>query len=222
MSGSNATSLAGGSVPCRQDPSKLTLNVMALLYKSIAQEAHTEQIINKSRFIAHAYPAESREEAEAVLAAVRAEYRDATHNVPAMVIGDKQQLQWASDDGEPSGTSGAPMLQMIVKEELTNLIIIVTRYFGGIKLGPGGLVRAYTSSAKQVIEAAGIKEYREIIKKELKVPYNLLDRIQYNAIILQYAIESTSFADCVSMVISYEPEQAEQIQKFFKNLRIDA
>ncbi len=195
---------------------------MALLYKSIAQEAHTEQVINKSRFIAHAYPAESREEAEAVLAAVRAEYRDATHNVPAMVIGDKQQLQWASDDGEPSGTSGAPMLQMIVKEELTNLIIIVTRYFGGIKLGPGGLVRAYTSSAKQVIEAAGIKEYREIIKKELKVPYNLLDRIQYNAIILQYAIESTSFADCVSMVISYEPEQAEEIQKFFKNLRIDA
>ena len=195
---------------------------MALLYKSIAKEAHAEQIIERSRFIAHVYPAQSREEAEAILAMVRSQYKDATHNVPAMVIGDKQQLQWASDDGEPSGTSGAPMLQILVKEGLTNLILVVTRYFGGIKLGTGGLVRAYSSSAKMAIEAAGIKEYREIIKKEIKVPYNLLDRIQYNAILLKYAIEKIDYADQVSMLISYEPEQQEEIQKFFKNFGIDS
>ncbi len=195
---------------------------MAVLYKSIAKEAHAEQIIERSRFIAHAYPVDTREEAEAVLAAVRAQYKDATHNVPAMVIGDKQQLQWASDDGEPSGTSGAPMLQILVKEELTNLIVVVTRYFGGIKLGTGGLVRAYSSSCKLAIEAAGIKEYREIIKKEIKLPYNLLDRIQYNAIILRYAIENISYAESVSMEISYEPERAEEIRLFFKNYGIDA
>ena len=201
---------------------KTYISIMAVLYKSIAKEAHAEQIIEKSRFIAHAYPVDTREEAEAVLAAVRAQYKDATHNVPAMVIGDKQQLQWASDDGEPSGTSGAPMLQILVKEELTNLIVVVTRYFGGIKLGTGGLVRAYSSSCKMAIEAAGIKEYREIIKKEIKLPYNLLDRIQYNAIILGYAIENISYAESVSMEISYEPEQAEAIRLFFKNYGIDA
>lgn len=84
---------------------------------------------------------ESREEADAFLAEIREKYKDATHNVPAMVIGDKSQIQWASDDGEPQGTSGAPMVQMMVKEGLTNLIVVVTRYFRWDKLGTGGLVR---------------------------------------------------------------------------------
>ena len=87
------------------------------LYKTVRKQAEAVQVIDKSRFIARVCPVESREEADAFLAEIREKYKDATHNVPAMVIGDKSQIQWASDDGEPQGTSGAPMVQMMVKED---------------------------------------------------------------------------------------------------------
>lgn len=99
-------------------------------------------------------------------------HRDATHNVPCMVVGDKMQIQWASDDGEPQGTSGLPMLQMLVNREITNVCVVVTRYFGGIKLGTGGLVRAYTSSAKLGLEAAGIKEIKELFHIKYEIDYS--------------------------------------------------
>lgn len=127
-----------------------------LLYKTINGEATVQQVINKSKFIANIHPVQSREEGEEFFALIRKEHRLATHNVPAMVIGDKLQLQWASDDGEPQGTSGPPILQLLVSEGITNVAVMITRYFGGIKLGTGGLVRAYTSSAKLVLEEAGI------------------------------------------------------------------
>ena len=148
------------------------------LYKTVRKQAEAVQVIEKSRFIAHVCPVESREEADVFLAEIREKYKDATHNVPAMVIGDKSQIQWASDDGEPQGTSGAPMVQMMVKEGLTNLIVVVTRYFGGIKLGTGGLVRAYTSSAKLGLEAAGICSVRELAELTVKIDYPHLAKIQ--------------------------------------------
>lgn len=148
------------------------------LYKTVRKQAEAVQVIDKSRFIAHVFPVESREEADAFLAEIREKYKDATHNVPAMVIGDKSQIQWASDDGEPQGTSGAPMVQMMVKEGLTNLIVVVTRYFGGIKLGTGGLVRAYTSSAKLGLEAAGVCSVREMAELTVKIDYPYLAKIQ--------------------------------------------
>lgn len=148
------------------------------LYKTIKKEASETQIIERSRFIAHAKPVSGREEAEAFIARIRSEYKDATHNVPAMVLGDKSQIQWASDDGEPQGTSGAPIVQMLVSEGLTNLVIVVTRYFGGIKLGTGGLVRAYTSSAKLAARAAGICSVREVLRISCEADYTYLARFQ--------------------------------------------
>ena len=149
-----------------------------LLYKTIAKEAEATQIIERSRFIAHVKPVETREEAEEYIAEIKAEYRDATHNVPAIVIGDKSQIQWASDDGEPQGTSGAPMVQMLVKEGITNIVVVVTRYFGGIKLGTGGLVRAYTSSAKLALEEAGLCGVMEMCSIEAEIDYTYLARFQ--------------------------------------------
>ena len=140
-------------------------------YKTVAKQAEAEQIIEKSRFIAYVKPVESKEEADEFIASIKAEHKSATHNVPAFVIGDQFQLQWASDDGEPQGTSGAPMVQMLVKEGITNVVIVVTRYFGGIKLGTGGLVRAYTSSAKLGLEAAGICEVKEMAVMQYKVDF---------------------------------------------------
>ena len=115
---------------------------MAYLFTTLEKEGYAEQIIEKSRFIAHAAPVSSREEAEEYIAKIRDQYRDATHNVPAFVLGDKQQTVWGSDDGEPGGTAGSPVALLISSEGLTNTVVVVTRYFGGIKLGPGGLVRA--------------------------------------------------------------------------------
>ena len=126
------------------------------LYSTVRGAASAEQIIEKSRFIAYVAPVSDREEAEAFITSIRKKHKDATHNVPAMVLGDKMQTQWASDDGEPQGTSGAPIVQMLVAQGITNVVVVVTRYFGGIKLGTGGLVRAYTSSAKLGLAAAGV------------------------------------------------------------------
>ena len=146
-------------------------------YRTAAAEASAEQTIERSRFIAHVKPVESREEAEAFIGEIRARYRDATHNVPAMVLGEKAQLQWASDDGEPQGTSGAPVVQLLTGEGLTNLVVVVTRYFGGIKLGTGGLVRAYTSSARLALEKAGVCSVCEVARIRAQVEYTYLDRI---------------------------------------------
>ena len=148
------------------------------LYKTVRSEAEATNIIEKSRFIAHVRPVSSKEEADAFVAEIKGKYKDATHNVPAMVIGDKFQIQWASDDGEPQGTSGAPMVQMLVKEGITNVAIVVTRYFGGIKLGTGGLVRAYTGSAKLGLEAAGICSVREVCSLAIKADYTYLSKLQ--------------------------------------------
>lgn len=151
------------------------------LYRTIRQEASETQIIEKSKFIAHIKPVETREEAEDFIDEIKSKYKDATHNVPAMVLGEKCQIQWASDDGEPQGTSGAPMVQMLVGEGLTNLVIVVTRYFGGIKLGTGGLVRAYTSSAKLAVEAAGICSVQQVSKLPVTVDYTYLSKFQQMA-----------------------------------------
>lgn len=203
------------------------------LYKTVRKQAEAVQVIDKSRFIAHVFPVESREEADAFLAEIREKYKDATHNVPAMVIGDKSQIQWASDDGEPQGTSGAPMVQMLVKEGLTNLIVVVTRYFGGIKLGTGGLVRAYTSSAKLGLEAAGVCSVREMAELTVKIDYPYLAKIQNMASeqldleeadregeenLSNFRIANIQYTDKIEMKIQTFPGSLTNVELLFQNI----
>lgn len=203
------------------------------LYKTVRKQAEAVQVIDKSRFIAHVFPVESREEADAFLAEIREKYKDATHNVPAMVIGDKSQIQWASDDGEPQGTSGAPMVQMMVKEGLTNLIVVVTRYFGGIKLGTGGLVRAYTSSAKLGLEAAGVCSVREMAELTVKIDYPYLAKIQNMASeqldleeadregeenLSNFRIANIQYTDKIGMKIQTFPGSLTNVELLFQNI----
>lgn len=187
-------------------------------YKTVAKEAQAEQIIEKSKFIAYVKPVESKEEADAFIASIRAQHKTATHNVPAFVIGDQFQLQWASDDGEPQGTSGAPMVQMLVKEGITNVCIVVTRYFGGIKLGTGGLVRAYTSSAKLGLESAGICKMKEMSVMQFKVDYSFLSRIQNLAQGGMFSIEDTIYEADVTLKIVSEIDDMEEVKGMFTNL----
>lgn len=194
------------------------------IYKTIVKEVSETQIIEKSKFIAHAKPVETREEAEAFIAEIKGLYKDATHNVPAMVLGDKSQIQWASDDGEPQGTSGAPMVHMMVNEGLTNLVIVVTRYFGGIKLGTGGLVRAYTSSAKMAIDAAGVCSVQEVCRMTIRIEYTYFDKIQQLAAAdlaedsRGFVIVDTAYDDKVNLTVVAVNEAAELVKELFANI----
>lgn len=184
-----------------------------ILYKTVEKEAVAEQIIQRSRFIARIKPVETKEEADAFIEAVRREHRDATHNVPAMVIGDKFQVQWASDDGEPQGTSGAPMVQYLVKEGITNVVLVVTRYFGGIKLGTGGLVRAYTGSARLGVEAAGI---RTVVRKyglTVTIAYPFLAKIENVCRERGYEIVDITYTDVVTMEIEINIEERDELRR---------
>ena len=212
------------------------------LYSTVRAEASAEQIIEKSRFIAYVSPAETREEADEFIASIRKKHKDATHNVPAMVLGDKFQIQWGSDDGEPQGTSGAPIVQMLVAQGITNVVVVVTRYFGGIKLGTGGLVRAYTSSAKLGLEAAGICDVCERQVMTYALDYTYLAKLQNLAAQdaggkntaadagahsssdehagsgALFTIENLTYTDVVQAALSCVPERADEVKKLIANL----
>ena len=180
-------------------------------YRTVAREATAEQVIEKSRFIGYVRPVESREEAEAFIREIRAMHKGATHNVPAFVIGDKSQLQWASDDGEPSGTSGAPVLHLLTGEGLTNVVIVITRYFGGIKLGTGGLMRAYTGTARLVLQEAGICEVRELDELHFHIDYTHYGKIQNMEQSGRFRITGAEFADAVCLTLEADPQETEGI-----------
>ena len=189
-----------------------------ILYKTPAKEAVYEEIIERSRFLAHIKPVSCREEAEIFIATIRGKYKDATHNVPAMVIGDKMQIQWASDDGEPQGTSGAPMVQLLVGEGVTNAVIVVTRYFGGIKLGTGGLVRAYTGAAKGALAAAGIREVAAKVRLVLSFAYTYLDKMTRAFAEAGYEIENTAYEADVTVTVVCKKEDAKDLKELVTGL----
>ncbi|MCQ2550755.1 MAG: YigZ family protein [Clostridia bacterium] len=184
------------------------------LYSTISQRAEVEQTIEKSRFIAHIMPVESKEEADIEIAKIRKKYWDATHNVPALVLGDKMQVKWASDDGEPSGTSGVPMLNVLASEGVTNVLVVVTRYFGGVKLGTGGLARAYSSSAKLALEKAGVCDVKEVIEFTYRTEYSYLAKIQN----LDIVIDSIDYDDMVNIHMLVDPENYQQTLDALSNV----
>lgn len=187
-------------------------------YRTVQKEGSAERTIEKSKFIGYVRPVETREEAEAFFEEIRSMHRGATHNVPAMVIGEAFNLQWASDDGEPQGTSGAPMVQMLVKEGITNVAIMVTRYFGGIKLGTGGLVRAYTGTAKAALEAAGLCQVREMDILKIKMDYSCYGKLQNLAEEGAFQIRDAVFEDMVILNLAAEPERLGEVRGIVSNL----
>ena len=131
-------------------------------YKTVFESGESTIIIEKSKFIGYSRHVETEEDALTFINEIKKKNKDATHNVSAYILGEKMNAQKYSDDGEPSGTAGIPILELMKKEELTNSAIVVTRYFGGIKLGAGGLVRAYSKSAKSTLENSLISQKKNI------------------------------------------------------------
>jgi len=187
-------------------------------YKTVLKEAAAQQVIEKSKFTAHVKPVFSKEEADEFISRIKAENRNATHNVPAIVLGENFQIQWASDDGEPQGTAGAPIIQMLVKEGITNVAVVVTRIFGGIKLGTGGLVRAYTSSAKLGLSAATICQVKELMILTVKFNYTYLSKVQNQSQTGSFEIIDTKYEDAVTLDVAVSPFQVDEVRTLFSNM----
>lgn len=170
-------------------------------YKTLHDFGSDEIIIEKSTFIGYAKPIKTEEEAVEFVNEIKKKHKDATHNVWAYTVGKNMNIQRYSDDGEPQGTAGIPTLEVIKKEDLRDVVVVVTRYFGGIKLGAGGLVRAYTKGAKVGLEAAKIIEkvmYQEV---KIKIDYNQLGKIQNEIMNMGYFVKDTIYEDNVEMIV---------------------
>lgn len=141
-------------------------------YKTIAANGIVEEDIKKSRFICHLKRVETEEEARNYIAQIKKEHYKANHSCSAMIIGEDGQVKRSSDDGEPSGTAGIPMLTVLEKRELTNVVAVVTRYFGGIKLGAGGLIRAYAGSVAHALDEIGTVEIKELNGIQIQLSYS--------------------------------------------------
>lgn len=148
-------------------------------YRVVYQAGNGEYEEKKSRFIANVVPVSSEEEAAAFIDSIRKKYYDARHNCTAFIIGRNRELTRCSDDGEPGGTAGKPILEVLLKEGVTNVAVVVTRYFGGTLLGTGGLVRAYTRAAREGLAGAGIATMRYGKELTIRIDYTDVGKVQY-------------------------------------------
>ncbi|RVU54995.1 YigZ family protein [Anaerosphaera multitolerans] len=171
------------------------------MYKTILKDGYDEFIERKSKFIGYAFKVESEEEALNKIDEIKKKHRDATHNCSAYIIGEKKLIQKYNDDGEPSGTAGIPMLEVLKKENLTNVLVIGTRYFGGIMLGAGGLVRAYTKSAKIAIDSGIVVEMFTFEKTSIKYDYTFHGSITNILIKKGYKILDEIYTDKVEIIV---------------------
>lgn len=186
-------------------------------YITIANEFRTEYVIEKSCFIATIAPVSNEAEAQAFIQRISKEFWDATHNCTAYAIGPRQEQQRSSDNGEPSGTAGKPMLEVLKKTGITNVAVVVTRYFGGIKLGAGGLIRAYSHSAAKAVQEGPklLIAPRQIVT--ISIDYSNFGAIerQLQTLGLHY---TASFTDLVSIEIYVEPDAVTVLETDLTNL----
>jgi len=163
-------------------------------YKTIAATGSHEKDIKKSRFIAHIAQTFSEDEAKAFIQQIREQESGATHNCTAFIVMENVLIERMSDDGEPSGTAGSPILNVLQQQELQNVTVVVTRYFGGIKLGAGGLIRAYSSTTAEAVKEIGLVENRIQQGFELSIPYHMFDKFENYAKNEKIALENKQFA----------------------------
>lgn len=172
-----------------------------------------EIVEKKSRFIAQVFPVKTEEEVTQILEATRKKYWDARHNCYAFVLGADGGISRCSDDGEPSGTAGRPILEVLTKRELKDVLVIVTRYFGGTLLGTGGLVRAYSQAAQAGLAASRIITKQAGIRMTIDTDYNGIGKLQYVAAQLEAAVLNTLYTDKVQMVLLVPSSFTEKVKK---------
>ena len=170
-------------------------------YKTLIRAAEDSFIINKSRFIGYGRPCETEEEALNFLAEIRLRHRDATHNCYAYIIGPNMGVMRYSDDGEPGGTAGMPIIEVMKARGVTNCAVVVTRYFGGILLGAGGLVRAYSQGAAAAINACGVGVMHPTARYLMEIPYPMLNRMDFFLKSEPVIVEDKSYTDVITYTL---------------------
>lgn len=179
--------------------------------KRLMGEATAEIVEKKSRFIATVRPVSNEEEASAFIEEMKKKYYDARHNCSAFVIGESAQLTRSSDDGEPSGTAGRPMLEVLLGSGIRDVAVVVTRYFGGTLLGTGGLVRAYSGAVKAALEAGEVREQRFGVRLRIRTDYNSVGKIQYILAGKNIGIEDSKYTENVEMTAIVPIEEYDRL-----------
>ena len=187
-------------------------------YLTVSQPAAAELIEKKSRFIANIAPVSTEEEAQAFLESIRKQYKDAGHNVYAYKVGLANEIVRCSDDGEPSGTAGKPVLEVIQGNGIKNVIAVVTRYFGGTLLGSGGLARAYSGAAKEGISVAGVVEKVLRRKMIVTVGYDLSKKFQHEFKKPEYILSDTVYEQDIAFCVLIKADKVDGFEVEMQNL----
>jgi len=195
------------------------------MFQTIAHEVEAEIVEKKSKFIAHIYPVQTEEEVQALLEAIRKKHYDARHHCYAYRImppieGNASILEKMSDDGEPSGTAGAPLLTILRKQALGNCLVVVTRYFGGILLGTGGLVRAYSEACQKAINMAPIVEEQAGKEISIVLPYGSLENLKYVLYKKGIEISHIEYGNEVRLICEVTSEELEIVEEMRRQFQI--
>ena len=179
-------------------------------YNTVKGYGEHEIIIERSRFITYVNRVETEEEAQEFITSIKKKHHDANHNCSAYMIGENNLIQKANDDGEPSGTAGVPMLEVIKKRNLKDTVVVVTRYFGGIKLGAGGLIRAYGRATSEGLNATGIVERRLMRVMKTKIDYTWLGKVENEVRSSIYPLKEIHYLEAVEVDVYVEEASKEQ------------
>ncbi|KAA9295083.1 YigZ family protein [Streptococcus anginosus] len=180
-------------------------------FRTIKEDGQVQEEIKKSRFICHIKRVTTEDEARNFIQAVKKEHYKATHNCSAFILGERSEMKRSSDDGEPSGTAGVPMLGVLENHQLTNVCAVVTRYFGGIKLGAGGLIRAYAGSVALAIKEIGIVHIKEQLGLRLTLSYSQYQELPNFLKAKQLQEQDTAFTDQVQTTIFVDKDDKDSV-----------
>lgn len=190
-------------------------------YLTIKNEGSAEIIIQKSRFIGYIKRVETEEEAQSFVQDIKKRHYDATHNCSAYIIGEHDQIQKANDDGEPSGTAGLPMLEVLKKQNLKDTAVVVTRYFGGIKLGAGGLIRAYGNTTSETIRETGVVKRQLMQGFSITVDYSLLGKLENMLRNSEHILKKINYLDTVEFIVYVKDGGEDPFQEWIVDLSSD-
>lgn len=182
------------------------------------KNTESEIVIKKSRFLSFIKRTSSEEEAKAFIAEIKMKHRAATHNCSAYIVGKSALIQKADDDGEPQGTAGLPILEVLKKEELYNVAVVVTRYFGGIKLGAGGLIRAYSQGASTAVQAAGKVVEIPMVPLYVTLDYTFTSKFEYFLASADVVIQSQDYTEKVSYLLHAKEKSVDTIVNTLKEI----
>lgn len=190
-------------------------------YYTVNKSGSDEYFIQKSRFIGYIKRVETEEAAHDFIKEIKKKHHDATHNCSAYLIGQNDEIQKANDDGEPSGTAGLPMLEVLKKQQLKDTVVVVTRYFGGVKLGAGGLIRAYGTTTSKAIKKTGVVKRKLMQGYSITIEYSLLGTLENELRQSEHIIDNINYLQNVELIVYVDVNKTESFLNWITNLSSD-